>query len=251
MATPRFVREFDSSSAEYHQSFKTFLSHTDQKDKALDWLRREINALPKRERMIDAGAGNGKLTSLFVKRFQSVTAVEPNPTLVADLQKACPTVQVVTGNILNAAVEGNADFVLCSHVFYYIPKKEWVAHLLTLLGWLTPGGVMAAAVQNPNTDCMQMARHFHGQQVDLTELVSASVATGQYESRIETVQASIVAPDLDTACRVAEFILNVFPFPKPVLWADLEEYVERNFRQPDGWYGLSCDQDFLRVVRTG
>lgn len=252
MSHPRTVRAFESDSAEYHHAFKTFLAHTDQKDKALDWLAREVDALPRRDRMIDAGAGTGKLTALFVERFNSVVAIEPNPSLVGELTATCPTAQVVPAAILDADPPGDADFVLCSHVFYYVPKKAWAATALTLQGWLAPGGVLAVAVQNPHTDCMKMAAHFHGgARVDLTELIPLTVATGRYDARIDTVPASIVAEDLDTACRVAEFVLNVFPLGPDIPWADLEAYVEANFRQPGGWYGMSCDQDFLRVARTG
>jgi hypothetical protein len=59
----RNVRRFDSTTAEVSQAFQTFLTHTDQKEQALDWLDREVSALGRRGTAIDAGAGTGTLTA--------------------------------------------------------------------------------------------------------------------------------------------------------------------------------------------
>lgn len=248
MSPSRTVRQFVSDTPEYHHAFKTFLAHTDQKEKALAWLAGEVDSLPNRRRMIDAGAGTGKLTALFVERFASVVAIEPNLSLVDELKATCPTAHVIAAGITDSHVPGDADFVLCSHVFYYIPSADRAANLSTMLGWLAPGGVFAAAVQNPNTDCMKMTKHFHGRSVDLGELVP--LAHAKFDAvRVDTVPASIAAPDRETACLVAEFVLNVFPFRSPIPWADLEAYADAHFRTPDGSYVMSCNQDFLRIAR--
>ena len=79
MTGPRTVRSFVSSSPEYHRAFQAFLAHTDQKDKAREWLRHEVDGLANRSVMIDAGAGSGKLTSWLTPLFGTVIAIEPNP----------------------------------------------------------------------------------------------------------------------------------------------------------------------------
>jgi hypothetical protein len=247
----RRVRAFVSNTPEYHRAFKTFLDHTDQKDKALAWLSQQVGRLPRREVLIDAGAGNGKLTAWLMPQFRQTIAVEPNPSLVEELRVACPQAKILPQNIGAASPSAPGDFILCSHVFYYIPRPEWDTNLLRMMSWLAPGGVLAIAIQNPHTDCMKMVRHFVGGKLDLSELCSTAqtASSGKFTARIETVPALIRCDDLATACAVAEFILNVLPLPNPPAWDDFEKYVERHFRRDKG-YAFSCDQDFLRIERA-
>jgi hypothetical protein len=45
MQTSR-VRHFDSTTPEYTRAFQLFLSHTDQKEKTMEWLDQQVEALP-------------------------------------------------------------------------------------------------------------------------------------------------------------------------------------------------------------
>ncbi len=251
MSSAKRVRVFSSETPDYQAAFHAFLSHTDQKDRAHEWLDDEVNRLARRETFVDAGAGTGKLTAWLLPRFRNVVAIEPNPSLERELRSACPTARVFPNTMLEISEQFDADFVLCSHVFYYLPPAEWEANLRQLLSWLRVGGVLAAAIQNPLSDCMQMLAQFLGRRNDLATLCPIAEATsgGTFQARIETVPARIETADLATACTVAEFILNVLPIPSPPLWEDFERYVDQHFRQPDGSYRFSCDQDFLRVER--
>lgn len=245
------VTQFDSWTAAYTKAFHTFLAHTDQKEKAMEWLEREVEALEHKRIAIDVGAGTGKLTTWLAERCACVIGVEPNPTLAAEFRIACPNAILIPETILAAKPQVAADFILCSHVFYYIPRTEWEASIRQLISWLAPGGLLAITIQNPNTDCMCMVHHFIGGRCDLRELigVAESAAGGPYDVRLDTVEAHIQAEDLQTACEVAEFILNVLPMPNPPLWTDLEEYVSRRFSRRTGGYQYSCHQDFLRIAR--
>lgn len=244
------VANFDSATPEYTKAFHIFLSHTDQKEKALEWLDREVGALTQRRTAIDAGAGTGKLTAWLANRFTTVIGVEPNPSLAAEFRTTCPTATLIPDGILAAAPGASADFILCSHVWYYIPREEWEANVRQLISWLAPGGVLAIAIQNPDTDCMRMVHHFIGRPVDLRDLAAiVSVPNAPYDVRLDTVEAHIRADDLRTACEVAQFMLNVLPMPNPPLWTDLENYVASHFTTPGGGYQYSCHQDFLRIAR--
>ena len=94
---------------------------------------------------------------------------------------------------------------------------------------------------------MKMVDYFVGGRFDLRVLSRCEWITkaGDLDVSVETVNASIVVPDLAIACSVAEFILNVIPMPRPPKWQDLERYVERPSTSLAG-YSFSCDQDFLR-----
>ncbi|MFN0051148.1 MAG: class I SAM-dependent methyltransferase [Planctomycetales bacterium] len=247
-----FVQAFASDSPAYREAFQAFLDHTDQKTNAFAWLSAEIARLPRRHTLIDAGAGNGQLTARLAPQFEKVIAIEPNPSLVQELRVACPSAEIIERTITQGFPSSQADFIICSHILYYIPRAEWLINTQRLTGWLHPGGVLAIAIQNPQTDCMQMVRHFIGGELDgLAQLQAefSSQSTPDFEARFETVTAHIETTDLETACRIAEFILNVQPMQHPPRWEDLKNYVADQFRQPTGGYRFSCHQDFLRIVR--
>src|SRR6516225_11059753 len=123
------VRVFDSQSALYHDAFQVFLDHTDQKAMARLQLDGMVSDLPQRRVFVDAGAGNGQVTAWFMDKFERTIAIEPNPSLNADLRRACPSVEVLPMKILDAQPDVQGDLILCSHVLYYIPRSDWLANV--------------------------------------------------------------------------------------------------------------------------
>ena len=68
-------------------------------------------------RVLDLGAGTGKLTATLVQLGAEVVAVEPDPSMLAELRRALPTVRALAGSAeaiplpdssVDAAVAGNA-----------------------------------------------------------------------------------------------------------------------------------------------
>ncbi len=246
------VRRFDSSSDEYHKAFQLFLDHTDQKARARERLEKLVAGLPSRNVFIDAGAGTGKVTAWLEGSFGRTIAAEPNASLRKELAATCPSAEILGDMILDAKIAPKADFVLASHVFYYIDGRDWMPNLERLASWLAPQGMATVILQNRKTDCMEMLRHFLRQSFDLNLLASAfdKAHAGKYRTSVHTVPSFIRTPDLETACRVAEFMLNLLPLADPPAMADLRSYVDRNFKH-EGGYRFSCTQDFLEIQKLG
>lgn len=245
------VKNFNSDTEDYHRAFQCFLDHTDQKDKAKEWLDSFVGALPERRVFVDAGAGNGKVTAWYTNHFDATVALEPNPSLFDSLCEACPEAEVHPDTILGSKLKTSADFILASHVFYYIPKEEWLDNLERLASWVSPEGSLVVMLQNSGTDCMNMLRHFHKKSFNLNELAESfrKKHGARYKIKVETVQSHISAPDFKSAYTVAEFMMNLLPMPAPPSRAHLEEYVEKNFAAGGGRYRFSCHQDFLQIKR--
>ena len=83
MSNTELVQVFNSQTQAYHDAFQVFLEHTDQKVTARAWLERCIQTLPSRRVCIDAGAGEGQVTSWVAAAFDTTLAIEPNPHLSA------------------------------------------------------------------------------------------------------------------------------------------------------------------------
>jgi trans-aconitate methyltransferase len=247
-----FVTGYDSQSEAYRAAFAVFLAHTDQKTTAFAWLDRLVRALPARNTFIDVGAGNGALTARFLPAFGRTIAIEPSPSLGEELRRACPRAEVLPHFILDAHPEAEADFVLCSHVFYYVPAGQELDHLRRLVSWLAPGGVAVVALQNPRSDGMRMTTHFYPHPLpDLAELGAAfrKQDGGRHEVSVETVRAKVETADFADAFTIAHFMVSNFTLTRPLRRAELEGYVREYFAQPGGGFRFSCDQDFLTVRR--
>src|SRR6266705_2489194 len=187
MARAETIAVYNSQSREYHRAFQVFLDHTDQKLKAQKWLTDLIGRLPSRRVFIDAGAGNGKVTTWFTERFGRTIAIEPNASLRSELKRACPTAEVIAEKILDAKIGAAADLILCSHVFYYIDVAEWLPNLNRLASWLSSGGVLVLVVQNHDTDCMRMLEHFFGRRVTRWRI------TCEHDSNVQTARFDFLA----------------------------------------------------------
>ena len=252
LATATKVRAYPSSSPEYQEAFNVFLAHTDQKARAMAWLEARVAGLADKRVFIDAGAGNGKLTAQLASRFQTTLAIEPNPSLAAELRSACRGAELIATPIAAARPEQAADFILCSHVFYYIPEEEWLETLGRLSSWLAPRGLLVVALQNANTDCMRMVWQFLRRGFDLSGLAWRFSETFRelLEVELTTVPAWIRTAEAEPARAIAEFMLNLLPMAEPPEAEDLARYVDQHFRGADGGYRFSCDQDFLCLRRV-
>jgi trans-aconitate methyltransferase len=243
------VQVFDSQGESYKQAFQVFLDHTDQKRNAKRWLQQVVETLPTRQVFIDAGAGNGAMTSAFADAFARTIAIEPNSYLLRQLQQAIPHAEAIGEPILKAKPASKGDLVLCSHILYYIPFEEWLVHLECLVSWMSPTGVTLVIPQNRETGCMNMVHHFLNHRFELRQL--ADVFQQKYKDRYEVITtldpAHVDTPDFASAYTVAEFMLNLLPMPHPPRRQDLETYIKTHFTGVNGSYRIPVHQDFLQI----
>src|SRR5262249_25059430 len=156
---------------EYAHTFGTFLTHTDQKTKAIGWLTNFVNGLRSHGLFVDAGAGDGSMTAGLAELFDRTIAIEPNSALRSELARRCPEAEIVEARIGEARIASAADFVLCSHVLYYIPQNDWNDTLERLTSWLGAHGVAVVLFANSNADVIALAREFYGKKIDLAPAV--------------------------------------------------------------------------------
>ena len=204
--------------------------------------------MPAKRVFIDAGAGNGEVTKAFAGAFARTIAIEPNLNLLKQLQQALPSVEAIALPISTAQPPAQADLVLCSHTFYYIPQDQWLEHLERLVSWMSPTGVTIVVLLNRETGCMKMLHHFFGHGFDLRRTVEAlSQQRDRYHVVITTDPATVDTPDLVKAYAVAEFMLNSVKMKQTPSRREVEEYLEANFKTQDGRYRIPVHQDFIEI----
>ncbi|WP_169735314.1 class I SAM-dependent methyltransferase [Actinokineospora inagensis] len=232
----------DPLSDDYRRAFETFLAHTDQKGVAHRYLSGVVDRLRWRRVFVDVGAGEGGTTAEFAGRFGRTFAVEPSAHLHPALRAAVPEAEVISATVDRAALSEPADFVLCAHVLYYVPRSAWGSVVDVMRGWLADGGELVVVLQNPASDCMRLVRHFTGVAYDLADLRAGG---------LDTVRAVVHTESEADAVLIAQFVLNTVPLSTvdhPPTGDDLVTYVRREFADPLGGFTFTCTQDFLRIT---
>jgi ubiquinone/menaquinone biosynthesis C-methylase UbiE len=92
-------------------------------------------------RVIDLAAGTGKLTASLVSLGAEVTAVEPDPDMLAELRRQLPAVHAVPGHAEDIPLpDACADAVLAGQAMHWFDIDRAMPEIARVL---TPGGVLA------------------------------------------------------------------------------------------------------------
>ena len=102
---------------------------------AIDWL------LPEgARRVLDLGAGTGKLTRQLAERGLDVTAVEPSEGMREQLRRAAPGVRALAGSGERIPLpDGSMDAVLVAQAWHWVDPAQAVPEVARVLadgGWL-------------------------------------------------------------------------------------------------------------------
>jgi SAM-dependent methyltransferase len=92
-------------------------------------------------RVVDIGAGTGKLTATLVRLGADVTAVEPDPQMLAELRRAMPAARSVPGSAEQIPLpDASVDAVLAGQAMHWFDLDRAMPEIARVL---TPGGVFA------------------------------------------------------------------------------------------------------------
>ena len=92
-------------------------------------------------RLVDLGAGTGKLTASLVRLGADVTAVEPDQQMLTELRREMPGVRAVPGHAEEIPLpDGSVDAVLAGQSMHWFDMDRAIPEIARVL---TPGGVLA------------------------------------------------------------------------------------------------------------
>lgn len=115
----------------------------------LDAVRWLLAAAPG-ARVVDLGAGTGKLSAVLVAAGASVIAVEPDPAMRAQLVVAVPAADSRAGSAEAIPLgDGAADAVLAAQAFHWFDHQRALPELARVL---VPGGVLGILWNLRNED---------------------------------------------------------------------------------------------------
>ena len=120
-------------------------------DQAIDWL------LPAgTHRILDLGAGTGKLTRQLAARGLDVTAVDPSGAMLSEFRRAAPTVPAVEGSAeAIPCPDASFDAVIVAQAWHWFDAARAQAEVARVL---RPGGALALVWNTRDTNVDWVAR---------------------------------------------------------------------------------------------
>jgi SAM-dependent methyltransferase len=92
-------------------------------------------------RVLDLGAGTGKLTTALVEMGAEVIAVEPDPAMLSELRRALPTVRALAGRAESVPLpDGSVDAVVAGNALHWFNMNAAGPEIARVL---VPGGILA------------------------------------------------------------------------------------------------------------
>jgi SAM-dependent methyltransferase len=93
-------------------------------------------------RVLDLGAGTGKLTGVLARLGAEVTAVEPDPDMLAELRRRLPGIRSLPGSAEAIPLaDGSVDAVLCGQAMHWFDLNVALPEIARVLA---AGGVLGA-----------------------------------------------------------------------------------------------------------
>ncbi|SDI98728.1 Methyltransferase domain-containing protein [Actinokineospora alba] len=181
-ARPRLASSFGAAAVAYAEH---------RPDYAPDAVRWALEAAPG-PRVLDLGAGTGKLTGTLVALGVDVIAVEPDPAMLTELRRALPAVRALPGNAEAIPLpDGSVDAVLAGNALHWFDMAVAGPEIARVLA---PGGILAG-LWNVMDDRVDWVAGL--------ERVSGSAAIGPRDtfSNWRTATAGLHLPDGGVAAR--------------------------------------------------
>jgi SAM-dependent methyltransferase len=151
-------------------------------------------------RVLDLGAGTGKLTAALARPGAVVTAVEPDPAMLAELRRTLPGVSSLPGRAEDIPLpDGSADAVVAGQAAHWFDMDRALPEIVRVLA---PGGVLAG-LWNTHDDGVEWV-------AGLDSVISglASVSLSRWRARVgeaPLVKLGMAQQTMFAAAEIAEF----------------------------------------------
>ncbi|OGW54908.1 MAG: hypothetical protein A2Y81_10835 [Nitrospirae bacterium RBG_13_43_8] len=234
--------------AEYQRQLNLFSRSSTEKGIELVKIGEIISGLAKRKYFLDIGAGGGDLTIPVSQSFDETTIVEPNVKQADFLKKRCPRFNIYNDSWENVDLTPmRFDFILCSHVLYYIKEDQWLSTIKKMYAHLEEGGCIAVVLQSPIGEVADFFNQFTHYDVNILELWQDLIQ--RYgEDAVETryFLNEIWTESLDDMVTIGLFLLLDRSFKKYT--EKIRQYFESHHKIQEG-YCIKQDEILLIVKK--
>lgn len=174
-----------------------------------------LKNVPAISRLADVGCADARLAERLLQDCNDFVIVEPNPILfslaVSRLQGRC---RVTALNDVFPCDIGINDLIVFAHVLYHVDESQWIATFQQLRLGLAPGGVLAIALWNRDSEARQLALSHSGFDrwlcafEDLERYGQALAEVGLVRCASDTLTPLIKPHSIPAAKAILEFLLG-------------------------------------------
>ncbi|HOW56943.1 MAG TPA: class I SAM-dependent methyltransferase [Smithellaceae bacterium] len=235
--------------AEYKRQLALFVQSSTEKSIELVKVGEVISGLAERNSFLDIGAGGGDLTIPISQSFSETTIVEPNEKQVEYFKRRCPQFNIFNNSWDKINLAGKRfDFILCSHVLYYIPEGRWLTTIKKMYDHLHQGGRIAIVLQSPVGEVARFFNQFTRYDVNILELWGELIRKyGDDNIGVKYFLNEIWTDSLEDMVTIGLFLLIDRRFAEKK--ESISRYLEAN-QKTDGGYKLVQDEIILIVKKT-
>ena len=235
--------------AVFQKQLELFIRSSTDKRIELVKIGEVIADLHHRRRFLDVGAGGGDLTIPLAQTFHETTVVEPNTPQIEFLRRRYPQFKLHNTTWANADLgDDRFDFILCSHVLYYLDEEDWMPAIDKMRAHLEPDGRLAIVLQSPIGELADFYNHFAHFDVDILGLWRELIHRfGDRAVEARYFVNEIWTDSLDDMVEIGLFLLIDRKFRARA--DEIRDYFARRHRHGDG-YRLKQDEILLAVRHT-
>lgn len=219
---------------------------------------RDIRAL----RVLDLGAGTGKLTALLADLGADVTAVEPDPAMLTELRRGLPSARALAGSAERIPLpDASVDAVLCGQSMHWFNMTTAVPEIARVL---VPGGTLAG-LWNSDDDrvpwvagLQEMAEGAASPSLSRRRSEAARFGAERFGSAFGSAESaefpnsrSLTAETLVELIGTHSMILVMAPEERDRILAKVRAYLASRSETAVGQFDLPLVTSVLRVVRRG
>ncbi len=233
--------------AEYQRQLAVFVQSTTEKGIELVKVGEVIVGLPHRRHFLDIGAGGGDLTIPISQSFNETTVVEPNEKQASLLRRRCPQFNIYNDSWEKVNLGSKRyDFILCSHVLYYIAEGHWLTTIEKMYTHLENGGRIVIVLQSPIGDVANFFNQFAHYEVNILELWRDLIRQyGDDATEIRYFMSEMHTETLDDMATIGLFILLDPRFRQ--FENEVRQYFETHHKVEDGYCFIQ--DEILLVVK--
>jgi adenine deaminase len=234
--------------AEYQRQLAVFVRSSTEKGIELVKIGEMVAALEERRSFLDIGAGGGDLTIPISQSFSETAVVEPNGKQASYLKRRCPHFTVYNENWERMVLgERRFDFVLCSHVLYYIEEGRWLGTIDKMYSCLEKGGRIAIVLQSPLGQVADFFRNFTRYDVNVLDLWRDLITKyGEEAVDVRYFTNEIWTDNIDDMVSIGLFLLLDRSFLKRK--EEIRRYAGTRLKV-EGGYRIAQDEVLLSVKK--
>jgi SAM-dependent methyltransferase len=232
----------------------------DYPEAAARWCLAPTGRDVSRLRVLDLGAGTGKLTAMLARLSAEVTAVEPDPQMLAELRRQLPGVRALRGSAEAIPLpDGAVDAVLCGQALHWFDMDLAVPEIARVLS----GGGVLAGLWNSDDDRVEwvagmqaVAKGAASPSLSRRRAEAAGFDVGQFGPLFGDAERAEfghgqrrTADSLLALIATHSTVLVMAPAERNPLLADITAYLAGRPETSDGEFTLPMVTSALRAVR--